>query len=104
MRKRSRQPSAETVNRRRFVRGVGAAGLGAAAATFGGAARAEASGFYKCCYVAFSPPNISMTACLFDCFHLWSCTWGTQSCQCCDRSVSCSNPTTYNGSAVVCVI
>jgi hypothetical protein len=92
------------VGRRRFLSGVGAGGLAAAAVVFGRPTAAQATISYVCCNLCFNP-SISVGTCQAASRHyVWYCSQGTTSlhCTCCERGATTATCSGVNASAADC--
>jgi hypothetical protein len=92
------------VARRRFLSGVGAGGLAAAAVVFGRPTAAQAVVSWQCCTLCFAR-SISMTTCRNAARHyIWGCTTsgGFLHCTCCERGTTSRTCSGVNASAGSC--
>lgn len=92
------------VGRRRFLSGMGAGGLAAAAVVFGKPTAASASYTLNCCHLCFAP-SISMSTCQSASRHyVWGCTasGGFLHCTCCERGATTATCSGVNASAGSC--
>jgi hypothetical protein len=99
-------------DRRRFLSGVGASGLTAAAAIFGfsQSASAKRRPLFKMCspgtFIAgcccLCCPPAEMNECETGNFYVWSCTKATLTCECCERGNACFQCDSNNFSGYSC--